>query len=71
VRGVGVSGQQHGMVVLDAQDKVLRPAKVRVPVLLLYCCRVASGVFKAVAGRQHFDQISFSIHQPIHARTRS
>jgi sugar (pentulose or hexulose) kinase len=28
VRGVGVSGQQHGMVVLDVQDKVLRPAKV-------------------------------------------
>lgn len=28
VRGVGVSGQQHGMVVLDSQDKVLRPAKV-------------------------------------------
>lgn len=28
VRGVGVSGQQHGMVVLDAQDKVLRPAKL-------------------------------------------
>lgn len=32
VRGVGVSGQQHGMVVLDAQDKVLRPAKVGGPV---------------------------------------
>jgi xylulokinase len=29
VRALGVSGQQHGMVVLDAQDNVLRPAKVR------------------------------------------
>jgi xylulokinase len=28
VRALGVSGQQHGMVVLDKQDKVLRPAKV-------------------------------------------
>ncbi|KAF8057263.1 xylB [Scenedesmus sp. PABB004] len=28
VRGVGVSGQQHGMVVLDGEDRVLRPAKL-------------------------------------------
>jgi len=26
VRGIGLSGQQHGAVVLDASDKVLRPA---------------------------------------------
>jgi len=26
VRGIGLSGQQHGAVLLDAQDKVLRPA---------------------------------------------
>lgn len=30
VKAVGVSGQQHGMVVLDKQNKVLRPAKVGV-----------------------------------------
>lgn len=28
IKAVGVSGQQHGMVVLDKQDKVLRPAKL-------------------------------------------
>jgi len=28
VRGIGVSGQQHGLVVLDAHDKVVRPAKL-------------------------------------------
>ncbi len=28
VRGIGVSGQQHGLVVLDAVDKVVRPAKL-------------------------------------------
>mmetsp|Transcript_15708 Transcript_15708/g.41397 ORF Transcript_15708/g.41397 Transcript_15708/m.41397 type:complete len:592 (-) Transcript_15708:105-1880(-) len=28
IRGVGVSGQQHGMVVLDSSKQVLRPAKL-------------------------------------------
>lgn len=28
VRGIGVSGQQHGLVVLGAQDQVIRPAKL-------------------------------------------
>jgi xylulokinase len=28
VRGMGVSGQQHGLVALDAQQKVVRPAKL-------------------------------------------
>ena len=28
VRGVGVSGQQHGLVLLDARGEVLRPAKL-------------------------------------------
>lgn len=28
VRGVGVSGQQHGLVVLDENDAVIRPAKL-------------------------------------------
>lgn len=28
VRGIGVSGQQHGLVVLDAQDRPVRPAKL-------------------------------------------
>src|SRR5689334_9342712 len=28
VRGVGVSGQQHGLVLLDARGDVLRPAKL-------------------------------------------
>lgn len=28
IRGIGVSGQQHGLVTLDAQDQVVRPAKL-------------------------------------------
>ena len=28
IRGIGVSGQQHGLVVLDRADKVIRPAKL-------------------------------------------
>jgi xylulokinase len=28
VRGMGVSGQQHGLVVLDGEDRVVRPAKL-------------------------------------------
>ena len=28
VRAIGVSGQQHGLVVLDAEDRVVRPAKL-------------------------------------------
>ncbi|MFH1964058.1 MAG: FGGY family carbohydrate kinase, partial [Acidobacteriota bacterium] len=28
VRGIGVSGQQHGLVVLDGQDHVIRPSKL-------------------------------------------
>ena len=28
VRGIGVSGQQHGLVVLDKNDQVVRPAKL-------------------------------------------
>jgi xylulokinase len=28
VHGIGVSGQQHGLVVLDQQDQVVRPAKL-------------------------------------------
>lgn len=28
VRGIGVSGQQHGLVVLDKNDEVVRPAKL-------------------------------------------
>ena len=28
IRGIGVSGQQHGLVVLDQDDRVVRPAKL-------------------------------------------
>ena len=28
IRGIGVSGQQHGLVVLDKDDQVVRPAKL-------------------------------------------
>lgn len=28
IRGLGVSGQQHGLVVLDVEDRIVRPAKL-------------------------------------------
>ncbi len=28
IRGVGLSGQMHGLVLLDAQDRVIRPALI-------------------------------------------
>ena len=28
IKGIGVSGQQHGLVVLDKKDQVIRPAKL-------------------------------------------
>lgn len=28
IRGIGVSGQQHGLVILDSSDEVIRPAKL-------------------------------------------
>ena len=28
IKGIGVSGQQHGLVVLDANDEIIRPAKL-------------------------------------------
>jgi len=28
IKGIGVSGQQHGLVILDKQDRVIRPAKL-------------------------------------------
>ena len=28
IKAIGISGQQHGLVVLDAQDRVIRPAKL-------------------------------------------
>ena len=28
IKGIGVSGQQHGLVILDKTDKVIRPAKL-------------------------------------------
>lgn len=28
IRGIGVSGQQHGLVILDSRDEVIRPAKL-------------------------------------------
>ena len=36
IKAIGVSGQQHGLVVLDENDEVIRPAKVRAAMKMLY-----------------------------------
>lgn len=42
VRGIGVSGQQHGLVVLDERDEVIRPAK-------LWCDTTTEAESKAIS----------------------
>ncbi len=47
LQGIGISGQQHGLVVLDAKDEVIRPAK-------LWCdttTEAESAAISAQAGR--------------------
>jgi xylulokinase len=44
VKGIGVSGQQHGFVPLDADDQVIRPAK-------LWCDTATSAECDAIIGK--------------------
>ena len=46
VRGVGVSGQQHGFVALDAERRVIRPAK-------LWCDTATAAEAREQIGRAH------------------
>jgi len=50
VRGIGVSGQQHGMVALDADDKVVRPAKLWCDTSTTAQCEQMAGAFAGAAG---------------------
>ncbi|CAN5481120.1 xylulokinase [soil metagenome] len=50
IRGIGVSGQQHGMVALDAMDEVVRPAKLWCDTSTGKQCEELAGAFAGAAG---------------------
>ena len=50
VAGIGVSGQQHGLVVLDEQDKVIRPAKLWCDTSTAEQCGMFESEFGGVSG---------------------
>ncbi|MEM7698642.1 MAG: xylulokinase [Verrucomicrobiota bacterium] len=50
VRGIGVSGQQHGLVVLDANDEVIRPAKLWCDTSTTEQCEQFESAFGGSAG---------------------
>ncbi len=50
VRGMGVSGQQHGFVPLDAQDRVIRPAKLWCDTSTAAECDVLADAFGGASG---------------------
>lgn len=50
VRGIGVSGQQHGMVVLDENDEVIRPAKLWCDTSTVDQCEQFAAAFAGSAG---------------------
>jgi len=50
VRGIGVSGQQHGLVVLDENDAVVRPAKLWCDTSTVEQCGQFHDAFGGVAG---------------------
>ena len=50
VRGIGVSGQQHGLVVLDGNDEVIRPAKLWCDTSTVDQCDQFAAVFGGVDG---------------------
>lgn len=50
VRGIGVSGQQHGLVVLNERDQVVRPAKLWCDTSTATQCRRFEEAFGGVAG---------------------
>lgn len=50
VRGIGVSGQQHGLVVLDENDEVIRPAKLWCDTSTAEQCAQFADAFGGVEG---------------------
>jgi xylulokinase len=50
VRGIGVSGQQHGLVVLDENDAVIRPAKLWCDTSTVAQCEQFAEAFGGTAG---------------------
>jgi xylulokinase len=50
VAGIGVSGQQHGLVVLDGDDKVVRPAKLWCDTSTVAQCDHFAAEFGGAAG---------------------
>ncbi len=50
VAGIGVSGQQHGLVVLDGDDRVVRPAKLWCDTSTADQCAQFAAEFGGVAG---------------------
>lgn len=50
VRGIAVSGQQHGLVVLDEEDQVVRPAKLWCDTSTATQCRRFEDAFGGVPG---------------------
>lgn len=50
VRGIGVSGQQHGLVVLDENDEVVRPAKLWCDTSTVEQCGQFAAAFAGSAG---------------------
>jgi xylulokinase len=50
VRGIGVSGQQHGLVVLDEHEEVIRPAKLWCDTSTAGQCQQFASAFAGAAG---------------------
>ncbi len=50
IRGIGVSGQQHGLVVLDSDDAVVRPAKLWCDTSTTAQCDQFTEAFGGVSG---------------------
>lgn len=50
LRGIGVSGQQHGLVVLDQNDEVVRPAKLWCDTSTVDQCNQYEAQFGGVSG---------------------
>ncbi len=50
VKGIGVSGQQHGLVVLDAGDEVIRPAKLWCDTSTIEQCEQYAAEFGGASG---------------------
>lgn len=84
IRGIGVSGQQHGLVVLDEHDEVIRPAKLWCDTSTTAQCDQFAAAFGGQAGLIQRDGnamlpgytapkiLWLKQHEPDHfARTRS